>query len=143
MSIQDKKNNLVEEEVYDRVLINIERKKAEKEKQEKDKKFILWSGVIFFMVLILAFWILNFKNSIAQTEIQSNNDFGWSEISNNFNGVIENVKSFLDSSNEEGEQEIDPNRLEELKGELEKIGANNDSATSTDFIVEEVGLPID
>jgi len=49
-----------------RIKINKEGKKVilsgQEEKVERDKKLMMWAGVSFFMVLILALWVLNIKS---------------------------------------------------------------------------------
>lgn len=131
----------------DKVWKDIEKIRIEKEKQEKDKRFILWSGVIFFMILISFFWLLSFKKSFARIENSSTTTFNWSEMGDNFKKTTENLKealgSFEEIKDQQNEQSISEEDVERLKKELENKKIENDLATSTDYLDENVGLPID
>lgn len=130
----------------DRVLADIEKIRHEKEKQEKDKKFILWSGVIFFMILISFFWLFSFKKSFARIENSSTTTFNWSEIGDNFKKTTEDLKealgSFEEIKDQQNEQPISGEDVERLKKELENKKIEGDLATSTDYLEKNIGLPI-
>jgi hypothetical protein len=49
-------------------------------KAEKDKIILMWSGVAFFMILIVGFWIFSFKQTIGSNTKTDDKSFDWSEI---------------------------------------------------------------
>lgn len=120
-------------------------------KAERDKRFILWSGVIFFMVVIFVFWVYNLKDSFRKIESEniSQSEFNWSEITGDFGKSMEEMKENLaeikeftktaeetatsteeniasstrDIFSEQDELEKLRTRLEELEG---RLGASSD-----------------
>jgi len=70
---------------------------GQEEKIERDKKLMMWAGVSFFMVLILAFWILNIKNIFKETKEARENPqkFEWGKITDEFGQTIEQIKEGL------------------------------------------------
>ena len=74
----------------------------------RHKKFLMWSGVACFMVLISVFWIFNLKKVFSQTENRSQSKINLDEITGDFKKTVSEVK----------------NNIAELKGALE-------TATST------------
>lgn len=66
-------------------------------KAERDKRFILWSGVAFFMIVIFIFWVYNLKGSFhkIESETAGQSDFKWSEITGDFGKSMEEMKKNL------------------------------------------------
>jgi len=63
-------------------------------KTEREKMIAMWAGVIFFMVIILAFWAISFKNNVkGAIKETSQSGAGFSEAINNFNKSLEETKS--------------------------------------------------
>ncbi|MBD3247905.1 hypothetical protein GF382_01285 [Candidatus Falkowbacteria bacterium] len=75
-----------------------------KKGSEQDKVFLMWAGVIFFMVLISFFWIANMKNVFKTIDESSQGQFiemdGFSEdfydsmeeLTNSFQAIEESVE---------------------------------------------------
>lgn len=74
---------------------------------EADKKMILYGGVGFCMLVILVIWIFQVKYTIGQTKITNENP------EQDLHAMISDVSE----------------KISEMKGDLEKIKAFNDSAT--------------
>jgi hypothetical protein len=50
-------------------------------KAERDKMILMWSGVIFFMAVIICFWAFSFKGTISSAKSNKNDkSFNWDEI---------------------------------------------------------------
>lgn len=88
------KNNQKEELMIKKEDIIIP-KIEEEIKTERDKRFILWSGVIFFMILIFIFWIFNIKNTLKVNQDKNYENLDFKSISNDFNESIEQMKDDL------------------------------------------------
>jgi len=107
-----------------RIKINKEGKKVilsgQEEKVERDKKLMMWAGVSFFMVLILALWVLNIKSIFKEVKNPVNNSsrFEWNKISDEFGQTMEQIKKGL--------------------SELKQIDLENKISTTT----EEIGSPL-
>ena len=71
---------------------------GQEEKIERDKKLMMWTGVSFFMVLILGFWILNIKSIFKEAKDVGNNSsrFEWNKITNEFDQTMEQIKKGLE-----------------------------------------------
>lgn len=135
---QQKKEE-VDSKIYDRVLENIEKRKAVESKSERDKVFILWSGVIFFMLLILFFWYLNFKNNLEKTE-RGQNNVNWTQVGSDFNTTMDSMKQIFggyDPINNGGQQNLNQGQINELKNELNKIKVDGISTSTDDELDEE------
>lgn len=68
---------------------------------DRDKRLMMWAGVIFFMVLISSFWIMNMKNIFKTDDIKSNSEsaYDWTEIKDELDEVMGDVKEGLDEIN--------------------------------------------
>lgn len=75
---------------------------------DRHKRFLMWSGVTFFMVLIFSFWIFNLKNVFSKTESGTQSEINFNDIAGDFKKTVSEVKD----------------NIAELKGALE-------TATST------------
>lgn len=74
---------------------------GQKQKENAQKRMIMWSGVSFFMVLIAVVWIFNTKQVFTETAKISETAEG-QELSNAFgelNSAIQDIKSELDKLN--------------------------------------------
>jgi hypothetical protein len=70
------------------------KKAVDPEKEERDKRMIMWLGIAFFMVLIIGFWFYNI-NSIFRTSNLADkqvSDFDWEKIKNEFKKATDEVK---------------------------------------------------
>jgi hypothetical protein len=76
--------------------------------EDVHKRFLMWSGVACFMVLIFVFWIFNLKKVFSQTENRSQSEISLDKIAGDFKKTVSEVK----------------NNITELRGALE-------TATST------------
>jgi len=64
---------------------------------DQDKKMIMWSGITFFMVLIIGFWLFNIK-TIFKTDSNTangNQQFNWNNIKGELNQTMAEVKKNL------------------------------------------------
>lgn len=85
------------------------------EKVEPDKKLMMWAGVSFFMVLILAGWVLNIKSIFEKTErAKDTRQFEWGKITNEFNQAMEQIKKGVE--------------------ELKRINIEDDISTTTNDV---------
>ena len=113
-------------------------------KEEKDKRLVMWSGVIFFMILIIFLWFLNTRKVFSLIgDNGKENNFDVSEATEEFNKAFEELSEKMNAMSQqlmattslEEEQEVvkkdeDINKesIEALKEKLE--------ASSTDNIYE-------
>lgn len=69
----------------------------------RDKKLIMWSGISFFMILILLFWFLNIKNVFRNIKDSSSpSQFSWSEISDEFDETMKQIKQGINELKQPG-----------------------------------------
>ena len=90
-------------------------------KIERGKRLIMWTGVIFFMVLICSVWIFNLKNVFRTNQIKNTNNSvveEWDKMADEFGKSWEKVKQGMD----------------ELKDETTESGKDifSEKATTTD-----------
>jgi len=108
----------------------------------QDKKLMMWTGVIFFMALILFVWVLNIKN-VFETKPSKNIDNSvveeWNDFTEEFSKTWDKVRQDLDKFREAEELSEDNNVFiqpnQEQIGELEtrlksKLGQDEQAATS-------------
>lgn len=120
-------------------------------KADRDKRFILWSGVVFFMILIFVFWIFNIKNTIQISQGGDKEDFDFNNISNGFSESVEQMKKDLaelkNFSSPKTPEEISTSTpadgasskdIFELRARLEEL--ENKIGTSTETKAEENNL---
>ena len=108
---------------------------------EKDKNLILWSGVIFFMILIAFFWVRNTSRVFRETASEGNGAEAailteWqtaakeiAEKMNELKADLETIKT-VDSS-DGGEDAVIPNRVNE-----EAPATTTQHATTTDINIK-------
>ena len=88
-------------------LASRERDEVLYEKVVRDKRFMMWTGVTFFMILITFFWIYNTRQVFEQSNIERNNDFSltdWQELTDEISEKMnqmkqdwENIESFSEA----------------------------------------------
>ena len=108
-----------EEETYKEAgLIDLRREEAREinelenlERVERSKRLVMWSGVTFFMLVIVVVWVLNIK-SVFQAVPSTGNDMDWQEITNNVSKSLEEAKK----------------SVEEIKGEALDIASTSPEA---------------
>ena len=132
------------------------------QRTEKDKQFLMWAGVSFFMILIVIFWAYNTKESIKRSRVNwesSEKAVAWSQMADELSDKIleikndiNTVRSFASSSEEQTiktEREsalfqpssvattsIDKELIESLKHDLEiKTGISEPSESEYYFIL--------
>jgi hypothetical protein len=64
---------------------------------EKDKKLIMWTGISFFMILILFLWVLNINKIFKTSNLNNNINNDLENVSGNF---FENFNEIMDGINE-------------------------------------------
>ncbi|MCK4539804.1 hypothetical protein KAU09_01475 [Candidatus Parcubacteria bacterium] len=102
------------------------------EKQEKDKQLIMWSGVTFFMILIIFVWAYQIRHSIGQAKLENNNQKTeeWKEVlsdlEKNINGLktnLEKVKEFSEESDIQENQKMDDELIKKIKNNIASSSA--------------------
>ncbi|PIT94100.1 hypothetical protein COU00_00810 [Candidatus Falkowbacteria bacterium CG10_big_fil_rev_8_21_14_0_10_43_11] len=66
-------------------------------KLEREKKLAMWAGVVFFMVVIITVWVINFKNNvraISKEAVNSNAELG--DIAADFKDIIAETRKNMD-----------------------------------------------
>jgi len=103
------------------------------QKDEQDKRLMMWAGVAFFMILILFFWILNIRKSFNNgNQIDSRGGIDWGEMKENFDETMEQMKEGIKEFKAATEEEVDTgddikkeqlneNEMDELKQRLKEI----------------------
>ena len=85
-SVGEEKGRIVKQKIYDRA--------------DREKKMIMWSGVTFFMVLVIGFWLFNLK-TVFKVDASNNNNsnLGLADITNNLSKTMDEVSKSLDKFN--------------------------------------------
>ena len=121
------KNASRETQVMDDYVINLRKEEVIREienleKVERDKSWIMWSGVTFFMLVIGIIWIFNIKNVFEATP-KDNTGINLDEITENFSKTMEEAK--------EGIAELKEAAKEDSTASATTTPASLDMATST------------
>lgn len=103
------------------------------EKIERDKKLLMITGVSFFMTLIVILWVFSLDFSLAIKDEKQAKEFGplkntaseIDEFSSVFSKQFEEARAELDkigeeSENAQSEKNLNQDKIESLKKELEK-----------------------
>jgi hypothetical protein len=110
-------------------------------KAERGKKLVMWSGVIFFMVLIMGGWIYNTRNMLKSTVQEESGEANWFEFNQDFPGAWDQIghswsqliqaepdqadqQSVLPDSSSSGavaEEVIDQAEFDQLKIKLQEL----------------------
>jgi len=115
----------------------------QEDKVERDKKMIMWTGVSFFMVLILVGWTWSFKKAMKKINVQSDQGsaIDWAEISSDFSQTMDQMKQGLaevknnpemknninNSLPENQDLEINKEEITNLKTRLEELEKKMDN----------------
>jgi hypothetical protein len=129
-------------------IIEMSRLLKEKEKQaespinyedDSHKRLAMWTGVIFFMVLVFAVWVYNIKATFrAPADNNKESDFSWDKISEDFKKAMGDIKENISeikstvktaTTTEEAPQ-LSKEEIEKLKEKLEVM--ENSLGTSTE-----------
>ena len=115
------------------------------EKLEKDKQLIMWSGITFFMVLIMFVWVFQIRHSISQTKLENNNQKTeeWKKVFSDLEKNISDLKTDLEKVkqfSEEPEKKFDEKLIEKVKNNIASSStehtsdiASSTSATSSEL----------
>ncbi|MDP3043144.1 MAG: hypothetical protein Q8N21_01965 [bacterium] len=122
---------------------------------EREKKLIMYTGIAFFMILIVSVWIFNIKNVFESTKAKTGDNTArvqLNEITDEFSKNMEQIKEGLkeiksleknssaqnETSLKDSAEKINPDEIEKLKEKLEELGngaaMNKEQASSTDNI---------
>ncbi len=85
---------------------------ADYAKIERNKRMVMWAGVTFFMILILAFWIFNLKTVFrapVNNASSPQQEFSWSEMTDEFKSTMEQMRKDLDEFSASEETEVERN----------------------------------
>jgi len=107
-----------------------EKQKKDERDQDRDKRLVMWSGVSFFMFLIVFLWFLNIRSVLSNTDSNNTSQFNLKEFSEEFNKTFEGIRETMEALEEEEEEEvesvsvekeeeIDKENITALKGILE------------------------
>ena len=67
----------------------------QQEKEERAKRFMMWSGVIFFMLLISFGWLYSTKQTFERTKVKDNGNFSlsdWNDMAADLNEKMNQMK---------------------------------------------------
>ncbi len=108
-------------------------REIDQERMEKDKRLIMWSGIIFFIVLIIGFWLMNIKsilqiNSFSQNK-GSSSQINWNSFRDELNKTMTEIKQRLSeinqlqqtnqpSSSSQARPSLTPDQVNRLKNNL-------------------------
>lgn len=83
-------------EAYERKQMEAYNEDPESETAHAEKKFLLWTGVILFMSVILVGWSLSLRNTLqgagAQDRPQTASSFGWQDFQSDVSSMISESK---------------------------------------------------
>lgn len=118
-----------------------EKKKQKPGKEERDTRLVMWTGVCFFMFLIVFLWFLNIRNVFINVSYGEPSQFSIDKFSKEFSKAFEEAKTRMDALSQEnvlGEEEkedtleneegVSQGDVEALK---EKLEISSTSSTST------------
>ncbi|MBU4347093.1 hypothetical protein KKF23_00865 [Patescibacteria group bacterium] len=124
-------------------------------KAEREKGLIMYTGIAFFMILIISVWIFNMKSVFKSTKAKTGDNTAQAqlnEITDEFSKNMEQIKEGLkeiksleknssaqnETSLKDSAEKINPDEIEKLKEKLEELGngaaMNKEQASSTDNI---------
>src|SRR3989338_6752229 len=91
---------------------------------EREKYIAMWTGVIFFMIIIVAVWLVSFRSNFQAISQQSRGgkEAEWEDIINNFNGAVEEIRGELAGlALAEDKEEILPNEVVPQAEEIDDL----------------------
>lgn len=112
---------------------------ARVDKIEREKRIMMWSGIIFFMALVVVGWFFSVKKVFMENRLaSSNNEINWVKMAEDFNKTMEEMKKGLSQVRSVGNENsatsspqtaeinaatgtlpIDEDVIRELRGQLE------------------------
>lgn len=114
-------------------------------KEEKDKHFLMWTGVLFFIILIGSFWLFNMKavfsglndsreaEAINLDELRDKFNSSFEELTERLSEIAEATDEISSSTKEDNQKESIVEYKNNLINSLEKV---INSATTTENITE-------
>lgn len=95
-------------------------KKQDQHQEEKEKKFLLWSAITFFMMLIFSLWIFNMGDVLKEIE-QKNPEIAQEiEGGEEMQGLVDNISQEFDKL-----KDFTPSRESDLTTTTEQKKDNN------------------
>jgi len=89
---------------------------------EREKRMVMWSGVTFFMLLIVFFWFYNLKQIIESNRLESANNVSLEEITGDMGDKfiqmkkeMTKIKEFAQKANSEDQATSTPGAAPETK----------------------------
>ena len=112
------------------------------EDTEKDRKLLMWAGVIFFMILIAAGWLYNAKRVFEENKIEGKNESmfnfeNWDKMTNELSDKVIQMKEDLESLKEFKGSEEEPMNASSSERDLFATSTEESIATTTEEIDEE------
>jgi len=89
------KDKKIKPEVKKENLAGLGQDKVLDVKVERDKHFMMWTGVIFFMILIAFFWLYNTKQVFERSSREGSNNFSladWQELTDEVSEKMSQMK---------------------------------------------------
>lgn len=127
-------------EIEETVITNREEIYYIHEQVEHNKKIIMWSGVTFFTILIVFFWIISMKQNIKQTNVEIQTKSAatiWNEKAEQLdyqitemNSNLEKINTFTKESKENIKEIITDNSQTEKSDDQEPKTITEDDKTS-------------
>ena len=104
---------------------------------EREKRMIMWSGITFFMVLIVCFWIYNASQIFKSSEIKSDSEFtldDWDKMSQEMGERLRQLKSGLEEIRDFGNSALlTPTTTQ---GSLPESGPSASSTSSSSSVIQ-------
>ena len=121
-------------ETISQTKINEQEGRVLQEKVERSKELIMWSGVIFFMMLIAVFWIYSLRHTFEAARIKESSEAGalsWQEMTEDLEDKISGFK--------EDYEEI-KQAAEENNNENNGLPASNEAESKNLFSTSTAGM---
>lgn len=103
--------------------------KKKRGRDEEGKSWIMWSGVVFFMVLVFAGWLFNIRQISRKSRLESQKTESQKEVSgflDDLNQSFAEVQKGMEELKIKGEEQAleseAETKIEELKNKLEAQG---------------------
>jgi hypothetical protein len=97
-----------------------------KRKEERDKRFLMWTGTVFFMVVISVLVIFNLRSSFSDVKSKGTAEIlGLNEIANNLYGSAEELAEKI-------------SELQEIAGEVASSTGLNEATISKEEVLSVV-----
>ena len=110
------------------------------QKADKEKRLIMWSGVTFFMILVIVFWMYNIKQVFVATEIESkDSEFQidvWKEAVEDISSQISEIKEVVGEIKEVEQKQKSTLPTNDSVEFVEAATSTEVAGTSTDVFAE-------